>query len=157
MAKAQTLTGHRAKLLINGKAVGLFANCSWSIRQSKQPVYILGRSSPAEIVPTGQDPVQMRLTGLRVVDRGPYVIANATHLKDLLEEEDFSVDVIDRQTGKVIFRAVGCRVLGWASGVAAQGVSDVSIDIIGLLGSDESTIDEGGENERADAANLTDN
>ena len=137
MAKAKILTGARAKVLVNGNPVGLFANCSWSVRQGKDPAYILGRYNPAEITPTSQEPVTLSLTGYRVVDAGPYAVANATLLKDLLQEEDFSVSVQDRQTGKIIFDAQGCRVTGWTSGVAARGVSDIRVDIIGLIGEDE--------------------
>ena len=156
MAQAQILTGARAKILINGKLVGLFSNCTWSIRQEKQPAYILGRYDPAEITPTTQEPVQMRLTGYRVVNAGPYQVANATLLKNLLTEEDFQVDVLDRQTGKVIFHAVGCRVLGWSSGVAARGVSDVAIDITGIRGEDEFGAANGGDDEGNSASNLDD-
>lgn len=137
MGKAKILTGARAKVSINGNIVGLFANCSWSIRQDKAPAYILGRYNPAEITPTSQEPVTISLTGYRVVDAGPYAVANATLLRGLLEEEDFSVTVIDRQTGKNIFKADGCRVTGWSSGVAARGVSDIRIDVIGIKGEDE--------------------
>lgn len=142
--------------MINGNVVGLFSNCSWSMRQDKQPAFILGRHGPAEITPTTQEPVSLRLTGYRVVDAGPYKVANATLLKNLLSEEDFTVDIIDRQTGKMIFRAVGCRVQGWSSGVAARGVSDISVDIIGLRGEDEFGVAQGGDDEGNSASNLDD-
>lgn len=156
MAKAKILTGARAKVLINGAVVGLFANCSWSITQDKVPAYILGRYSPAEITPTSQEPVRMSLTGYRVVDSGPYKVANATLLKNLLQEEDFSVAILDRQTGKTVFTALGCRVTGWSSGVASRGVSDIRIDILGLKGEDEFGSANGGDDEAANAAKLDD-
>ena len=98
----------------------------------------------------------MRLTGYRVVGAGPYKVASATLLKNLLTEEDFTVDVIDRQTGNVVFRAVGCRVLGWSSGVAARGVSDIAIDISGIRGEDEFGAANGGDDEGGTASNLDD-
>jgi hypothetical protein len=155
MAKAKILTGSRAKIAIAGNVVGLFANCSWSIRQDEAPAYILGRYNPAEITPTSQEPVSISLTGYRVVDAGPYAVANATLLKDLLNEEDFDVTVIDRQSGKTIFTAVGCRVTGWSSGVAARGVSDIRIDVIGLKGEDEFGTANGGDDD-VGASNLDD-
>ena len=155
MAKAKILTGARAKISINGSTVGLFANCSWSIRQDKAPAYILGRYNPAEITPTSQEPVSMSLTGYRVVDAGPYQSASATLLKDLLNEEDFEVVVSDRQSGKIIFQARGCRVTGWSSGVASRGVSDVRIDIVGIIGEDEYGIAQGGDEDQG-ASNLDD-
>jgi len=155
MGKAKILTGARAKVSIAGNIVGLFANCSWSVRQDKAPAYILGRYNPAEITPTSQEPIQISLTGYRVVDAGPYAVANATLLRGLLDEEDFDVTIIDRQTGKQIFTAVGCRVSGWSSGVAARGVSDIRIDIIGIRGEDEYGTATGGDDD-VGGSNLDD-
>lgn len=156
MAKAKVLTGARAKILINGALVGLFSNASWSLRQGKEALYILGRFSPGEITPTDQAPVQLSLTGYRVVNAGPYKVAKATLLKNLLQEEDFSVAVLDRQTGETIFQADGCRVQGWSSGVTQRGVSDLRLDIIGLIGEDEFGLSQGGDGESSNASNIDD-
>jgi hypothetical protein len=158
MSTPKILTGARAKIYINGKLVGLFNNCTWQIRQGKEPAFILGRFNPAEITPTTQEAVALTLSGYRVVNSGPYAVANATLLQNLLTENDFSVEVTDRATKDdttgnelVIFKALGCRVQGWSSGVAARGVSDIRLDIIGLLGEDESD-----EQNDITAANLDD-
>ena len=98
----------------------------------------------------------MTLNGYRVVDAGPYAVANATLLKNLLNETDFNVDIIDRQSGKTVFSASGCRVTGWSSGVAARGVSDIRIEVVGMLGQDEFGVAQGRDDESATAANLTD-
>lgn len=156
MARAKILTGARAKVLINGQLVGLFSQCTWSIRQGKDPAFILGRYNPAEITPTTQEAVQLSLSGYRVVDAGPYKVANATLLKNLLNEEDFSIAILDRQTNKTIFTAVGCRVQGWSSGVAARGVSDIRIDVTGIRGEDEFGTAQGGDDEGGSASNLDD-
>lgn len=155
MAQAKIFTGARAQLIINGKTVGLFSNCSWSIRQGKDPAYILGRYHPAEITPTSQEPVRMSLTGYRVVDAGPYAVASATMLRDLLTENDFSIAVRDRQTTKIVFKADGCRVEGWSSGAASRGVSDLRVDVIGIKGEDEFGTAAGGDDD-ASASNLLD-
>jgi hypothetical protein len=156
MALAQILTGARAKVLISGNPVGLFANCTWSVRQDKVPNFILGRYNPAEITPTAQEAVAISLTGYRVVNAGPYKVANATLLRGLLTEQDFAIAILDRQTGLTIFQATGCRVTGWSSGVASRGVSDIRIEVLGLVGEDEYGISQGGDAETASAANLTD-
>lgn len=155
MAQAKIFTGARAQLIINGKTVGLFSNCSWSIRQGKEPAFILGRYHPGEITPTFQDAVRMNLTGYRVVEAGPYAVASATLLRDLLTENDFSIAVRDRQTGKIIFKADGCRVEGWNSGAAARGVSDLRVDVIGIKGEDEFGTAAGGDDDTT-ATNLLD-
>jgi hypothetical protein len=156
MAQSTILTGARAIIKINGKAVGLFNNCSWSVRQDKQPAFILGRYSPAEVTPTTQEAVTITLSGYRVVNAGPYKVGNATMLKSLLTESDFNVEITDRQTGKRIFSAQGCRVTGWSSGVAARGVSDIRLDLVGMLAFDEFGDAAGGDGEHASSANLTD-
>lgn len=156
MAKAKILTGARAKVMIGSTVVGLFSQCTWSIRQNKEPAFILGRFSPAEITPTTQEAVQLSLSGYRIVDAGPYKVANATLLKNLLNEEDFTVSIIDRQTNKTIFQSVGNRISGWSSGVASRGVSDIRIDVIGMKGEDEFGIAAGGDDEASTAANLDD-
>lgn len=152
MARSNVFTGARAKVSINGKVVGLFSNVSWSIRQEKVPQFILGRYNPAEITPTTQEAVQMTLTGYRVIDAGPYIVGGASHLYELLNEEDFAVSVTDRQTNKIVFTAQGCRVTGWSSGSAARGVSDIRLDVIGIIGWDESRQSD----EDTGAVNLTD-
>lgn len=151
--KPQIFTGARAIVILNGKRVGLFANCSWSVRQDKAPAYILGRFNPTEITSTSQEPVQLSLTGYRVVGKGPYTL-EVKALKDLLlNDNDFYVEILDRRTGDLIFRAEGCRCAGWSSGVAARGVSDIRLDVIGLVAWDESHAEAGDAD--PDAADLT--
>jgi len=176
MAISQILTGARALLAVNGKPIGLFSNCSWSIRQDKVPQFILGRYNPAEITPTAQEAVSVTLTGYRVIattgsPASPYQLGSTgqnadgspengitTLLQNLLNEEDVTVTIQDRQTGKTIFTAQGCRPTGWSSGVAAKGVSDIRIELVGVVAYDESApkgdddLGDGGQS----AASLTD-
>jgi hypothetical protein len=142
MAKSSILTGSRAVLQFidpSGKAktVGVFTTANWSVRQEKAPAFILGRYNPAELTPVSQEAVAISLSGFRVVDASVYEIANATALKNLLNEEDFSLQIVDRRSKKVIFRASGCRVTSWSSGVQARSVSDVRLDVIGIIAEDE--------------------
>lgn len=148
--QSSVLTGARAIVYVGKTPVGIFANCTWSVRQDKVPAFILGRYNPAEIVPTSQEPVTMNLTGYRVIGSGPYAIKTgnqagggtmATALANLLNETDFSVSIVDRRSAAgapPIFTVMGCRVTGWSSGVAARGVSDIRLDIVGLMAFDES-------------------
>lgn len=142
MAKSQILTGARAILQFlnpqgQARTVGVFSGCNWTVRQEKAPAFILGRFNPAELTPVSQEAISVGLTGFRVVDASPYEIANATSLKGLLNEEDFRLQIVDRRTGKVIFKVEGCRVVSWSSGVQARGVSDVRLEIMGLIAEDE--------------------
>lgn len=157
MAKSRILTGSRAVIYLgDGKdPIGFFTSATWSIMQEKVPAYILGRYNPAEITPTAQEPIRMTLTGYRLIEGGPYQVMSATMLKDLMDEEDFSIKVVDRRTGKEVFYALQCRVTGWSSGVASRSVSDVRVEVIGIRGGDEYVKDQQGE-EDGGAINLTD-
>lgn len=155
--KSKVLSGARAIVSIEAPdavgfaspgVVALFSNCTWQIRQNKEPIFILGRYSPTEIAPTTQEAVSMTLTGYRVVDKGPYTLG-VSKLQDLLKETDFVVTVKDRSTGKVIFKAKGCRILGWSSGVSSRSISDIRLEVMGLLGEDES-----GDQEEKDSPSL---
>ena len=138
------MTGARAIVQINEQTVGLFANCSWSLRQDKVPIYILGRYNPAELTAASQEPVSISLTGYRSVDykgigSDPKNSLMVTPLDELLNEGDFSVSVFDRQSNKLIFKAYNCKVIGYSSGVSARGISDMRLDIIGIKASEENT------------------
>ena len=152
MSTSQVFTGARAVLMIKGQRVGLFSDVSWSIRQSKEPQFILGRFNPAEITQTSQDAVSMSMSGFRFLDAdkgtesspgkisksgSPYNVAGATKLSGLLNEEDFVVQLVDRKSGNPIFTVQGCKVVSWSSGVAARGVSSIRIEMIGIHAEDE--------------------
>lgn len=153
MAK-NVLTGARALIYFGKTPVGLFTNCSWSVRQGKEPLFILGRYNPAEIVSTTQEAVSLTLTGYRVIEEGPYAKLNVKMLKELLHDADgFGIQIVDRQSGKTIFKAEGCKVSGWSSGVASRGISDIRLDVVGLLAYDEKGVANGGD-EDPGAADL---
>lgn len=153
MAKAKILTGARATVKVGNSAVALFSNVSWSVRQDKSPAFILGAFGPVEITPTAQEPVSVSLSGYRIVDSGPYTL-NATKLEGLLREEDFQIVITDRDTGKAIFTAIGCRMTGWSSGVSARGVSDIRMDALGLKAWDESSPKGDSESKGSSAENF---
>ena len=149
---AQTMTGARAVVYIQGKALGIFSSVSFGMRQGKEPLFTIGRFSPAEIVATSQEAMRLSMTGFRAIDAGPYAAMGATKLRNLLDEGDFTVKIQDRQTGKYIWTVDGCKVEGFSSGAAARGVTDVRLDIIGLVGYDESGVDD----EAVSATKITD-
>lgn len=142
---AKVMTGARAQLIVTdpttntGKVVGIFNNVSWGLAYDAQPIYILGRYSPAETVYTGQEPVSISATGWRAVDSGPHVAAKVPNLLDLMNHEYMELAVFDRQTNKMIAKIHSVRPTGYSTSVAARGVQEVSVSFIGLLVDDEST------------------
>ena len=145
MAKAKVFHGARAKLVVDGKVVGLFSNCSWGVAYDSHAIHILGRFSPAEIVLTGQDAINVSATGFRLIDNGPHIDAKVPKLQDLLNHEDISLSLIDRQTGKNILNIVGVRPTGYSSNVSSRGITEMTVNFMGTIASDESgTQGEGG-------------
>ena len=139
MAKANVMHGARAIIKIDGKKVGIFNSCSWGLQLDQQPVYTLGRFSPAEIVTTGQEAIGVTATGFRILDRGPHVVAGLPELQELLTDEGIaSITVEDRQSGKNIMHVENVKVQGYSTGVNARGVQEVTVNFIGTVVSDES-------------------
>ena len=138
--QAQTFHGSRAKLLIDGEVIGIFNNVSYGVNYDANPIHILGRFSPAEIVLTGQDAITVQASGFRIIDKGPYNKiqgAKVPQLQDLLNHEDISLAVIDRQTGKQIMSVVGVRPTGFNSTLNARGVTEIQVTFVGTVLSDE--------------------
>lgn len=150
--ESKTLTGARAQLIVNGRLVGLFTNCSYNITYDAQPIYILGRYSASEITYTAQEVVTVDATGFRIIDASPHSAASIPKLQELLNHEDISLALVDRKTGKTFLTVVGVRPMGYSSGVSARGVVEVSVRFMGLRAADES----GSQDETPGASNLTD-
>jgi hypothetical protein len=148
---AKVMHGARAQLYIDGKVVGVFSDCSWGLRYDAQPVYILGRFSPAEIGYTAQEAVQVTARGFRILDNGPHVTAKVPKLQDLLRHQDISLSIHDRQSGTLIATVTGCRPVGYETSVSSRALQEMSVTFMGLMVSDESTNDMA---ENLDASNL---
>jgi hypothetical protein len=135
--KAKTMHGARAQLAIDGQIVGIFNNVSYGVQYDANPVYILGRFNAAEIALTGMEPVSVQAGGFRVIDGGPHKVAAVPKLQELLNHEDITLAIFDRQTGKQILTVVGVRPTGYNTSVAARGLQDLTVTFMGLALSDE--------------------
>ena len=129
--------GSRAQVMIDGKIIGIFTNVSYGVRYDANPVHILGRFSAAEIVLSGMEPISVDATGFRVVDNGPYKVASVPRLQDLLNHEDITLAIFDRQSGEQIMTVVGVRPTGYSTSVASRGIQDLTVNFMGLRLSDE--------------------
>jgi len=154
---ARTMHGARAKVFIadpnSGKPqlVGIFNNVSWGLTYDVQPVNILGRFSPDELVYTAQEPVTVTASGFRVVNSGPHVIAKVPNLVDLLTHEYIELSISDRlNPGLDIARIHHVRPTGYSTTLSARALEEVTVTFMGLLVDDESTTN----TEAPDAATL---
>lgn len=149
--------GARAKVFIadpnSGKPqlVGIFNNVSWGLTYDVQPVNILGRFSPDELVYTAQEPVTVTASGFRVVGAGPHTIAKVPNLIDLLTHEYIELSISDRLNPNLdIARIHSVRPTGYSTTLSARALEEVTITFMGLLVDDEDTTN----TERPDAASL---
>lgn len=150
------LSGARAILTVNNRTVGLFTSCSWGVSYDAVPSFTLGRYSPVEITYAGQEAISVTATGFRVIDNGAYVAASLPKLQELLNHEDISISIQDRQTGKTIMQVIGVRPTGYSTDVSARGISTFSVNFLGLRASDESgQNEEGGDTNGTSPSNLT--
>ncbi len=140
--KAKTVSGARCKLYVNGQIVGIFSSVSYGVTYDASPIYILGRYNAAELVYTGMDVVNVTCTGFRVMDNGPYEAASVPQLQDLLNHEDITLQIIDRQatdpTKANVMTVSGVRPLGFSTSSSARGVNDLTVNFQGMLLEDES-------------------
>lgn len=143
------MTGARAQLIVadpttgQGKVIGIFNNVSWGLAYDAQPIYVLGRYSPAETVYTAQEAVNVSATGWRAVGAGPHVSAKVPNLADLMNHEYMELAIFDRQSPAgspiMIAKIHSVRPTGYSTSLAARGAQEVTVSFIGLLVDDEST------------------
>jgi hypothetical protein len=142
--RAKALTGARCKLYINGQLAGVFTSVTYGVSYGMSPVYVLGRYGPAELCPTDQDVVTVTTSGFRVIGNGPHKIGNVPMLQDLLNHEDISLQIIDRQTeandpaNSNIMTVTGVRPTGYDTTTSSRGLQDLTVRFIGLAIHDES-------------------
>lgn len=141
----KTVTGARCQLMIvdpntrEGRVVGIFNSVSYGLTYSAEPIYILGRYSPEEIVYTAQEAVSIRASGWRNVDHGAHVEGKVPSLGDLLNHEYLELAIFDRKTNKRIAKIHSVRPTGYDTSVANRQAEEITVTFIGLLVDDEST------------------
>lgn len=135
--RAKTMHGSRAQVMIDGQVIGIFNNVSYGVKYDANAIYVLGAFSAQEIVLSGMEAISVDCSGFRVVDNGPYNVASVPRLQDLLNHEDITLAIFDRQSGKQIMTVIGVRPTGYSTSVAARGLQDLSVNFMGLRLSDE--------------------
>jgi len=136
--------GARAVVHIGGTPVGIFSQISYSVTYDVQPVFTLGRFSAIEIVYTGAEPVSVSASGYRVISsdaegqRGPHGELSVPKLDELLNNEDTTICIYDRQnTAKPILNVIGIKPTGYSTSISRGGLQEISVNFVGLIASDE--------------------
>lgn len=151
--RAKTMTGARAVVWVENVAVGFFDSCDYSTSIGTEPIYILGRFSAAEIVPTSYEIVTLNCSGFRLIGNGGHVLPQMPKLEDLLNLNSITISVSDRQdtTGNApaILTVHGCVATSYGTGYSAKSTSKIRITYQGIRAHDES-----GESDEAGASQL---
>lgn len=139
MAPAKTFTGARAQLLKvdpnTGAAVvmGIFNNVSVGMTYTADPIYLLGRYSPDEIVYTAQDAVHVTATGWRVVGADPQTVSGMPALATLMSADYVELAILDRETNERIASIHSVRPLAYSMSVANRQTVEITVTFMGLL------------------------
>jgi len=148
---SKTLTGARAIVKVDNNVVGIFESCTYGVNIGTEPIHILGRFSPDEIVPTSYEAVTINCSGFRVVGQGVHKLPKMPKLQDLLGLGPVQITIVDRRdTTKPIMTAVGCIPNSYNTGVNARTTSRISITYVGIRIYDE----ESGQDESDGATSL---
>jgi hypothetical protein len=142
MATPKVMTGARAKVYIgkNGETpvlVGIFSNISYSESLDAQGAWILGRYAAAEIDYTAAELVNITATGWRVVGQGVHKGPAMPLLQQLISYGYLTLTIEDRATKKTVAQIEYVRPTGQNGGFSARQLSEVSLNMVGILLSDE--------------------
>lgn len=145
MPLAQTLTGARCKLFIDSKPVGLFASVSFDVQYDAQDIYTIGKENAQEIVYTGMNTIDVRVSGFRVMDHGPYQDISVPKLQDLLSHNDIQLQIVDRRGTQAgpgpgsqnVVTIHQVRPLGYSFETSARGVASLSVVFRGITLNDD--------------------
>jgi hypothetical protein len=147
MATPKTMTGARAKVFVDGVLVGLFDSCDVSTSIGTEPIFLLGRYSAAEIVPTSYEIVSLNCSGFRLIGNGGHVLPKFPKLQDLLNLETITITVTDRQANAgdpPILTVLNCVPTSYSTGYSAKSNSRIRISYQGISAQDESGISDEG-------------
>lgn len=145
MAVPKVMTGARAKVFIGQEGetpqlVGIFSNFSYSEALDAQGAWILGRYAAAEIDYTAAELVNCTASGWRVIGQGVHKGPAMPLLQQLMSYGYLTITIEDRATGRVVAMIEKVRVTGQNAGFAARQLSEVSLNMVGILCSDEDGI-----------------
>jgi hypothetical protein len=152
MAKAKTMVGARAKVYVDNVLVGIFDSVDYTVNIGTEGIFLLGRYSAAEIVPTSYEIVTANCSGFRLIGNGAHVLPKMPKLQDLLNLETVTLAITDRQSpanAQPILTVMNCIPSTHGTGYSAKSTSRLRVTYQGISASDES-----GAQDEGDAVNL---
>lgn len=146
---SKTLTGARAVISVDNQVVGIYESCTYGLNYGVEPIHILGKFGPDEIVVTSYESITVQCSGFRVIGSGAHTLPKVPKLQDLLNLGAVNISIRDRQTGALMMSASGCVPTSYNTGVNAKATSRVQITYVGTK-----IHDEDGDQEEAGATSL---
>jgi hypothetical protein len=145
MAVPKVMSGARAKVYIGRdgetpQLVGIFSNFSYNETLDAQGVWIVGAYAAREIDYTAAELVTITASGWRIVGQGVHKGPAMPLLQQLLSYGYLTITVEDRATRRVVAMIEKVRVTGQSGGFAARQLSEVTLNMVGILCSDEDSI-----------------
>lgn len=146
-------TLHGARLLFQvidpvtnlAKTVGVFSSIEYSASVGVANVNILGRYTVAELVYVSSEPVSITASGFRTIDHGAYVDAGFSSVQNLMANEYVQLQLVDRQTNKVIARFRDAKAVSHNGGGSQGSLSNLVVQFTAIVMDDESVTNvEGG-------------
>lgn len=147
---SKTMSGHRAKIFVDNQLVGLYDSVSYGENIGMEPVFILGRTSAAEIVELSYEAIQVDCSGFRIIGEGVHRLPRFPKLQDILGLGEITLAVTDRESGETVATIIGCKPMRNGQGHNAKQTSRIQVSYMGLILSDE----DGDSQEAAGAADL---
>jgi len=121
MGSPRILHGARVALYVNGQAFGRVMGFQWSATYAQKPVYALDSSSAYELIPT-QAKVIGTVNVYRLVgDGGAEGAQMATQFQDMIRQKYFTLALVERSTGLVLFQANRCSLQGQSWNAPIKG------------------------------------
>lgn len=122
MSYNTTIVGATVDCYINGKLYSVVTSFRWSSDTSRRSIHGIDSAEPLELAPT-----ITRVTGsvglLRShMDAGIEGVGVVAPLQDLSREKYFTIALMDRMTGTIIFKADNCSVMNQSWDVPARGM-----------------------------------
>jgi len=137
--RKQLFTGARARLIVNGVKVGWATGVSGSRSYQKEPVDVLDNLETEEHATLGYR-VSIRASIVGIVSQSleragllPEIgQTNEEHLRNLLAQNPFTIQIEDNQTGDVIYEFERCEVADESFSVQARSLMMRDVNFVAI-------------------------
>ncbi len=137
-----TLTGARARLLMDGTKVALATNVSYSEEIEHQPIDPLDQFETAEHVPVAYrvtfSAQMVRIITNTIKNRDGIVIFPS--LENILTQGELTGTVEDRQTGSIVANIQRVKATRYTNNIGARGIVLTDVEFVAISIRNESEI-----------------